>query len=163
MLFGTYTDRGDQTCAGRPGAYGNEVLDATTYASWGVVSCLTRWKVETLVSVLSLCRTFSRRTAATPHKTTTRLLRSTARCVSLGLGGGFHPLGKNFSLPGDALNKTGRHIWFDVCGWYSWYAPVGQGLANSWRIGPDDTTWSDILTNIDINSELKQYAGPGGW
>ena len=36
MLFGTYTDRGSRTCAGRPGAQGHEAIDAATYASWGV-------------------------------------------------------------------------------------------------------------------------------
>jgi hypothetical protein len=34
--FGMYTDRGNTTCAGRPGAGGHEVLDADTFASWGV-------------------------------------------------------------------------------------------------------------------------------
>ena len=36
LKFGTYTDRGTQTCAGKPGALGYEKLDAETYASWGV-------------------------------------------------------------------------------------------------------------------------------
>ena len=36
MKFGIYTDRGNTTCAGRPGSGGYEVLDAQTYASWGV-------------------------------------------------------------------------------------------------------------------------------
>ena len=30
------TDRGTETCAGRPGAQGHEALDAQTYADWGV-------------------------------------------------------------------------------------------------------------------------------
>lgn len=40
--------------------------------------------------------------------------------------------------------------------------PPRQTLGNSWRIGPDDTNWQGVLTNIDINSELSQYSGPGG-
>eukprot|EP00054_Salpingoeca_dolichothecata_P014721 m.83605 g.83605 ORF g.83605 m.83605 type:complete len:192 (+) comp21131_c0_seq4:19-594(+) len=36
MKFGTYTDRGPQTCAGRPAALGHETIDAQTYAEWGV-------------------------------------------------------------------------------------------------------------------------------
>lgn len=36
MLFGTYTDRGTKTCAGRPAALGHEQIDANTYAAWGV-------------------------------------------------------------------------------------------------------------------------------
>ena len=37
----------------------------------------------------------------------------------------------------DALNKTGYPTWFALCGWEPWYAPHGQQLANSARIGPD--------------------------
>ena len=36
LKFGTYTDRGTKTCAGKPGALGFERIDADTYASWGV-------------------------------------------------------------------------------------------------------------------------------
>lgn len=36
LKFGIYTDAGRQTCEGRPGSYGHEMLDARTYASWGV-------------------------------------------------------------------------------------------------------------------------------
>ncbi|XP_065846502.1 probable alpha-galactosidase isoform X3 [Oscarella lobularis] len=63
----------------------------------------------------------------------------------------------------DALNATGRPILYSLCGWNRWYAPIGYSLANSWRIGPDDTNWGGVLKNIDINAELAPYAGPGGW
>ena len=36
-------------------------------------------------------------------------------------------------------------------------------IANSWRIGPDDTNWHGVLANIEINANLALYAGPGGW
>ena len=36
LKLGIYTDHGTQTCAGRPGSYGYEYLDANTYAAWGV-------------------------------------------------------------------------------------------------------------------------------
>jgi len=63
----------------------------------------------------------------------------------------------------DALNATGRPIVFSLCGWNSWYAPVGYSLGNLWRIGSDDSDWPGVLADIDINSNLAQYAGPGGW
>ena len=63
----------------------------------------------------------------------------------------------------DALNATGRPIFFSLCGWNEWYAPVGQSLGNSWRIGPDDTNWHGVLANIDIMARVQAYAGPGGW
>jgi alpha-galactosidase len=36
LQLGIYTDAGITTCQGRPGSYGHESQDATTYASWGV-------------------------------------------------------------------------------------------------------------------------------
>src|SRR4030095_1080844 len=36
LKLGLYTDAGSQTCQGRPGSQGHELLDAQTYASWGV-------------------------------------------------------------------------------------------------------------------------------
>ena len=31
---------------------------------------------------------------------------------------------------------------------------------NSWRIGPDDGNWVNIVRNIDIDSGLAEFAGP---
>jgi alpha-galactosidase len=36
LKFGIYSDSGFLTCAGRPGSYGYEDIDAKTWASWGV-------------------------------------------------------------------------------------------------------------------------------
>lgn len=64
----------------------------------------------------------------------------------------------------DGLNKTGRPIMFSLCGWNDWYSPVGSTLGNLWRIGPDDSNWPGVLTNIDINAALSANAGPSkGW
>lgn len=68
-----------------------------------------------------------------------------------------------YGLMRDAMNATGRPIFFDVCGWNDWYAPVGKTLGNEWRIGPDDSNWGKVLENINIDAKLAQYAGPGGW
>ena len=63
----------------------------------------------------------------------------------------------------DALNETGRPILFSLCGWHEWYAPVGKTLGNSWRISGDVNSWGDVLRAMDVNSELAQFAGPGGF
>jgi alpha-galactosidase len=63
----------------------------------------------------------------------------------------------------DALNATGRKIYFSLCGWNNWYAPSGYSLGNSWRIAGDCNTWPDVLNAIDTNAPLTQYAKPGGW
>ncbi len=36
LKLGVYSDHGLETCAGKPGSYGYEYLDALTYAAWGV-------------------------------------------------------------------------------------------------------------------------------
>lgn len=120
--FGIYTDRGTKTCGGRPGSFGYEQLDASTFAAIGVDFL----KEDS-------CYAADSPDVAWPQYAKMR----------------------------DALNATGRPIYFNLCGWHSWYAPVGAALGNSWRTGGDDQNWPGILSNIDIASELAQYASPG--
>merc|ERR1711998_508141 len=76
-----------------------------------------------------------------------------------------------YGLMRDALNATGRPIFFSVCGWHDWYArpnPAynytgGDSLGNAARIGPDDTNWGGVLANTDIMATVAQYAKPGYW
>lgn len=64
----------------------------------------------------------------------------------------------------DALNSTGRKIWFALCGWEPFYAPVGHSLGNSWRIGEDTGGgWSNVMSNVNAMLTLGTFAGPGGW
>eukprot|EP01088_Endostelium_zonatum_P017750 TRINITY_DN539_c0_g1_i1.p1 TRINITY_DN539_c0_g1~~TRINITY_DN539_c0_g1_i1.p1 ORF type:complete len:423 (-),score=65.31 TRINITY_DN539_c0_g1_i1:93-1172(-) len=63
----------------------------------------------------------------------------------------------------DALNATKRPVFFSLCGWYSWYAPVGYSLGNSWRIAGDGDNWGDILNIINTNVDLYSYPHSGGW
>ncbi|EGD75477.1 hypothetical protein PTSG_06551 [Salpingoeca rosetta] len=63
----------------------------------------------------------------------------------------------------DALNKTGRPIYFSLCGWNAWYAPVGWSLGNSWRIHGDVNTWGSAYAAIRTNELLYNYSRPGGW
>ena len=61
------------------------------------------------------------------------------------------------------LDATGREIFFSLCGWNEWYSPVMRAIANSARIGPDDTNWNGVLTDIDDMFELATNGGPGSW
>jgi len=70
---------------------------------------------------------------------------------------------KQYGTMRDALNRTGRPIFFSLCGWEEWYAPVGYNLGNSWRIGPDDSTWKDVIDDVNIDLRVHKYSGPGGW
>ena len=78
-----------------------------------------------------------------------------------------------FSLMRDALNATGRPIFFSVCGggdqlpWndLSYFAkpPFGSAVANSWRVSPDATGFLSTLHALNINGKLAEFAGAGGF
>ena len=50
-----------------------------------------------------------------------------------------------------------------LCGWNSWYAPVGWSLGNSWRIAGDVNRWDSVYNAIRTNENLYNYSRPGGW
>lgn len=68
-----------------------------------------------------------------------------------------------YAVMRDALNATGRPIFFSLCGWNAWYAPAGAALGNSWRIAPDCDEWANVYVAVRTNEPLARYAGPGGW
>lgn len=76
-----------------------------------------------------------------------------------------HPTAfKQYGAMRDALNATGRPIYFALCGWSNWYAPEGKKLGNSWRYGYDVNDWNSAWSNsIAASTSVAQYAGPGAW
>ena len=64
----------------------------------------------------------------------------------------------------NALNATGRRVFFSLCGWNAWYAPRGASLGDSWRIAADADTFANVYVAIRTNEGLARYAGPQkGW
>uniref|UniRef100_A0A0D9X2Y2 Alpha-galactosidase n=1 Tax=Leersia perrieri TaxID=77586 RepID=A0A0D9X2Y2_9ORYZ len=65
----------------------------------------------------------------------------------------------------DALNSTGRQIFYSLCEWGQddpalWAGKVG----NSWRTTDDiQDTWKSMTDIADKNNKWASYAGPGGW
>ncbi|KAK4579689.1 hypothetical protein RGQ29_029376 [Quercus rubra] len=65
----------------------------------------------------------------------------------------------------DALNATGRTIFYSMCEWGEddpalWAGRVG----NSWRTTGDiNDSWASMTTIADLNDKWAAYAGPGGW
>ena len=65
----------------------------------------------------------------------------------------------------DALNKSGRAIFFSMCSWgeesvWIWAKSVG----NSWRTTGDISARYDSFVDIlDRQIGLSTYASPGGW
>jgi hypothetical protein len=51
-------------------------------------------------------------------------------------------------------------VWFALCGWQPWYAPHGQELANSARIGPDTGTgWTAVMKNVENALPVQNFTG----
>ncbi|KAI4306946.1 hypothetical protein L6164_030183 [Bauhinia variegata] len=81
-------------------------------------------------------------------------------CYNLGI-----PPKKRYPPMRDALNGTGRTIFYSLCEWGEddpalWAGKVG----NSWRTTDDiNDTWASMTTIADINDKWASYAGPGGW
>ena len=79
----------------------------------------------------------------------------------------------NLDLPGqlrypamrDALNKTGRSIYYSLCSWgtdqvWQW----GNQTGNSWRTTGDIVdNWASLVRNYKINDMHPESAGPGSW
>ncbi|CAJ1401782.1 unnamed protein product [Effrenium voratum] len=81
---------------------------------------------------------------------------------------------EQFALFRDALNKTGRPIFFSVCGGgdqlpfanLSYYARDprgGKSLANSWRVTSDVTGSLTFKFSLHVDAGLAEQAGPGGF
>lgn len=72
---------------------------------------------------------------------------------------------KRYPVMRDALNKTGRPIFYSMCEWgvedpAEWAPEVG----NSWRTSPDiQNNWTSMISRADLNDDWAKYAGPGGW
>ncbi|CAO2820740.1 unnamed protein product [Amaranthus hypochondriacus] len=81
-------------------------------------------------------------------------------CYNLGI-----PPKKRYPPMRDALNATGRPIFYSLCEWgvddpALWAGEVG----NSWRTTDDiNDSWASMTTLADLNNKWASYAGPGGW
>ena len=135
LKFGIYSDAGWQTCGGRPGSRGYEYQDALQYAKWGVDYLKYDW-----------CNTE-----------------------------GLKAEGAYLTMR-NALYKAGRPIVFSLCEWgdnkpWLWAKDIGH----LWRTTGDITncfdcvighgTWKSwgVMSILDLQEGLRQYAGPDHW
>jgi alpha-galactosidase len=81
-------------------------------------------------------------------------------CYNLGLPGP-----ARYNAMRDALNRTGRPIYYSLCSWgtdevWKW----GNNTGNSWRTTNDiNDSWKSIVSNYRINDQHPESAGPGQW
>jgi alpha-galactosidase len=65
----------------------------------------------------------------------------------------------------DALNASGRHIFFSMCSWgtdnvWEWAMPVG----NSWRTTGDiSAKYASFIGILEKQKGLSKFSGVGGW
>jgi len=135
LKFGIYNCAGTKTCAGYPGTRGYEYQDARLYASWGVDYLKFDW------------------------------------CNSEGLNAI-----EAYTTMSKAIKAADRPMIFSLCEWgqhkpWRWAKNVGQLWRSTGDIyaGFDKNlnkgTWtaSSVLTILDQQDSIRQYAGPGHW
>ena len=135
LKLGIYSDAGSKTCGGKPGSRGYERQDALMYAKWGVDYLKYDW-----------CNT----EALSAH-------------------------GAYLTMH-DAIAGSGRPMVLSICEWgtnkpWEWGASVGQLWRTTGDIGAsfaadiDRGNWKQlsVLSIIDLQPPLRQYAGPGHW
>eukprot|EP01083_Nonionella_stella_P136015 413728_1 len=74
------------------------------------------------------------------------------------------PMQDRYHAMRDALNSTGRPIFFSMCSWGGDEVDYwGNTTGNSWRTTGDiRDSWTSMLSNWDHNGPAAS-AGPGGW
>ncbi len=135
LKIGIYSDAGRKTCGGRPGSFGHEYQDALQYAKWGIDYLKYDW------------------------------------CESEDI----NPIGA-YNLMRDALYAAGRPILFSMCEWghskpWEWAKETGHmwrttgDIYNCFDCVDQHPGWVDfgVMQILDMQEELRQYAGPGHW
>jgi alpha-galactosidase len=135
LKFGLYNCAGTKTCAGYPGTRGYEYQDARFYASLDIDYLKFDW------------------------------------CYSDGINAK-----EAYTTMSKALKTAGRPIVFSLCEWgsnkaWEWAENVGHlwrttgDIYNCFEGVKDMGTWKAncILKNVDLEADLRKYAGPGHW
>jgi len=135
LKFGIYNCAGTKSCAGYPGTRGHEYEDARLYASWGVDYLKFDWCNTDRIDAQEAYATMSK-----------------------------------------ALKASGRPIVFSLCEWGShrpwlWAKDDGQLWRTTGDIGPGFSKdierggWKalSVLSILDRQDSIRQYAGPGHW
>jgi len=135
LKFGIYNCAGTKTCAGYPGTRGYEYQDARLYASWGVDYLKFDW------------------------------------CNSEGLNAQ-----EAYKTMSKAIRAAGRPMVFSLCEWgqhlpWRWAKDVGQlwratgdiGVGFQKDISKGNWKALSVLSILDRQDSIRQYAGPGHW
>jgi alpha-galactosidase len=137
LKFGIYSSAGYFTCERRAASLNFEMIDAKTYADWGVDFVKYDFCFATAPDVHNT------------HDNTPEFTRAR-----------YQPMA-------DAIAASGREMIFSLCSWgvgkpWIWGAEVGQlwRTAEDIALSPNWRGWTRIL---DQQVGLEKYAGPGHW
>ena len=135
LKFGIYSSAGYLTCQKRAASLGYEMIDAKTYADWGVDFIKYDFCFASDPKVHSL--------------------RNASAEFTRG----------NYQPMADAILASGRTMVFSLCSWglgepWKWGAEVGELWRTTGDIQPKWSSWTKIL---DKQVGLEKYAGPGHW
>ncbi len=138
LKLGIYSSAGYFTCEGRAASLNYEMIDAQTYADWGVDFVK-----------YDFCYT------AGPKD------RSNLK-VSL------EHNKKVYTDMANAIKASGRPMVFSLCNWgvgepWKWGAEVGQLWRTDIDIVANSTSWRRWTGILDRQVGLEKYAGPGHW
>ena len=135
LKLGLYSDVGYRTCGGYIASRGHEFQDAMMFAKWGADYVKYDW------------------------------------CES----GGINAVGA-YTTMRDALYATGRPMVFSMCEWgdnqpWLWADDVGHlwrttgDICSAWDVNENHGSYikNSIMHILDMQSGLRQYAGPGHW
>lgn len=132
--LGIYSDASRYTCGGVCGSYGYEEIDAQDFASWGVD--LLKYDY-----------------CGAPEAQDTAIVR--------------------YRKMGEALKGTNRSIVYSICEWgqrqpWTWAKGVGGhywrttwDIRDAWE--SEDGRINGVMKITEVNKDLADYAGPGGW
>jgi alpha-galactosidase len=72
---------------------------------------------------------------------------------------------ERYTVMRDALNKTGRPIFYSICNWGEENSPTwASQVGNSWRTTQDiSNLWPSIEYNFRMNIQYRDSSGNGGW
>ena len=75
------------------------------------------------------------------------------------------PAQQRYTTMRDALNKTGRPIFYSLCnGGGGGVTTWGPSVGNSWRTTGDiSDSWDSMIQRADLNDKVANSSGPGGW
>jgi alpha-galactosidase len=153
LKLGIYGSAGTETCAGYPAQIGHEMLDASTFASWGIDyfkydNCYVpaNWSDPYIACVPDHWQT----DGPFPNG----ICPVTNTTAPAGYDWGSSPTAHRYAIMRDALLAQNRTILYSLCEWGDAAVDTwGNSTANSWRMSGDiDPSWSRIAEILNENS-----------